>query len=65
LIWIGADRKPAEEVAFTLRQLSEGQDVHRSVNASAWMIVVYIFAALFGLEVLMFLLSLGISFIAD
>ncbi len=65
LIWIGAGHKPAEEVAFTLRQLSEGQDVHRSVNASAWMIVVYIFAALFGLEVLMFLLSLGISFIAD
>ena len=65
LIWIGADRKPAEEVAFTLRQLSEGQEVHRSGSASAWMIAVYIFAALFGLEVLMFLLSLGISFIAD
>jgi hypothetical protein len=58
--------KPLESAALTLRQLSEGLDVKQSVGGtSAWMIVVYVFAALFGLEVLMMLISLGISLIAN
>lgn len=56
--------KPSDATALTLRQLSEGQEVRQSSGGtSAWMVVVYIFAALFGLEVLMMLLSLGISLV--
>lgn len=64
-IW-SAGPKPVESAALTLRQLSEGLDVKPSVGGtSTWMVVVYIFAALFGLEVLMMLVSLGISLIAN
>jgi hypothetical protein len=64
-IW-SAGPKPVESAALTLRQLSEGLDVKQSVGGtSAWMVVVYIFAALFGLEVLMMIFSLGISLIAN
>jgi high-affinity Fe2+/Pb2+ permease len=49
-----------------LRQLSEGGEAAQSTTAaSSWMIVVYVFAALFGLEILLFLLALGISLIVD
>jgi hypothetical protein len=66
LIWTEPGRKPAEGAALSLRQLSEGQDVRQSTKGiSAWMVTVYIFAALFGLEVLMLLLSLGISLILN
>ncbi len=62
-VW-SAGPKPLESAALTLRQLSEGLDAKQSVGgASAWTIVVYVFAALFGLEVLMMLLSLGISLV--
>lgn len=64
-IW-SAGPKPVESAALTLRQLSEGLEVKQSaVGVSAWMIVVYIFAALFGLEALMALISLGISLVVD
>jgi hypothetical protein len=65
ILWsMGA--KPAESTALILRQLSEGQEVHQSAaGVPAWMVVIYIFAALFGLEVLIMLLSLGISLIAN
>jgi len=67
LIWAGgAGREPAGQAALILRQLSEGQEVRQSASgASAWMVVTYIFAALFGLEVLMFLLSLGVSLVMN
>ena len=66
LIWAGAGRKPAEGAALTLRQLSEGQEVRQSAGGTpAWTIVAYIFAALFGLQLLMMLLSIGISLIVD
>jgi hypothetical protein len=67
LIWAGgAGRKPAEQAALILRQLSEGQEVRQSAGGtSAWTIVAYVFAVLFGLEMLMFLLSLGISLVMD
>ncbi len=60
-LW-AAGPKPVDSVALTLRQLSEGQDARQaSIGTSPWMIVVYVFAALFGLELLLFLLSIGIS----
>jgi hypothetical protein len=65
LIWTNAGRKPAEGAALTLRQLSEGQEVRQSAGGtSAWTIVAYVFAALFGLQLLLMLLSLGISLVA-
>lgn len=65
ILW-SAGAKPAESTALTLRQLSEGQEARQAAGgASAWMIVIYIFAALFGLEVLMMLLSIGISLVVD
>lgn len=64
-IW-STGSKPVESAALTLRQLSEGLDVRQAAGGvSAWMIVIYVFAALFGLEVLLMLLSLGISLIVD
>ena len=66
LIWTNAGRKPAEGAALTLRQLSEGQEVRQSAGGtSAWTIVAYVFAALFGLQLLLMLFSLGISLIVD
>jgi len=60
-LW-AAGAKPVDSAALTLRQLSEGQEPRQaSIGTSQWMIVVYIFAALFGLELLLFLLSIGIS----
>lgn len=57
-----AGPKPVDSAALTLRQLSEGQEPRQaSIGTSPWMIVVYVFAALFGLELLLFLLSIGIS----
>ncbi len=65
ILW-SAGPKPVESAALTLRQLSEGLEVRQSAGGtSAWMVLVYIFAALFGLEVLLMLLSLGISLIVD
>ena len=63
ILW-NAGARPAESAALMLRQLSEGQETKQFAGgASAWMALVYIFAALFGLEVLLFLLSIGISLI--
>jgi hypothetical protein len=65
ILWTGAGRKPAEGAALILRQLSEGQEIRTSApGASAWMVVIYILAAIAGFELLMMLLSLGISLIA-
>ncbi len=60
--WVDAQRKPAEAAAVLVRQLSEGQEVKQSRGASgAWLIVVYVFAALFALQLLFILLSIGIQ----
>jgi hypothetical protein len=63
-LWINEDRKSADTAALALRQLSEGQDV-RLDSTSAFLVLVYVFAALFGLEVLFVLLSLGISLVMN
>jgi hypothetical protein len=66
LMWVGGTgRKSSEQAALALRQLSEGQEMRQAGGTPAWMVVVYVFAALFGLELLMLLLSLGISLIVN
>jgi hypothetical protein len=54
----------AAQAAQSVQQLAEGQDVRRPrMGRSAWTIVIYVFAALFMLQLLLVLLSLGISLV--
>ena len=57
----------AEDVAQasqSVQMLAEGQEVHmQKQTRSAWIYIVYVFAALFALEMLFFLLALGISLV--
>jgi hypothetical protein len=47
-----------------VQQLAEGQEVRRQkMGRSAWTIIVYVFAALFMLELLFVLLAFGISLV--
>jgi len=65
LIWAGGvSRQSVKQAAQVIRQLAEGQEVRQQAGNSAWTIVIYIAAALFGLEFLLLLLSLGISLVA-
>jgi hypothetical protein len=67
LIWAGGvHRQVVQQAAQALRQLAEGQEVHQGTGLhSAWMIVVYIAAALFGLELLFMALGLLLSTFAN
>ena len=54
----------AVQAAQSVQMLAEGQEVRlQRTGRSPWMIVVYIFAALFGLVLLLMLVSLGISLV--
>jgi hypothetical protein len=54
----------AAQAAQSVQQLAEGQEIHRQkMGRSAWTIVVYVFAALFMLQLLFILLMLGISLV--
>jgi hypothetical protein len=54
----------AAQAAQSVRQLAEGEEVHiQKVSRSGWIYVVYVFAALFVLQLLFILLALGISFV--
>ncbi|MGZ9163895.1 MAG: DUF5671 domain-containing protein [Anaerolineales bacterium] len=54
----------AAQAAQSVQQLAEGQEIRRQkTGRSPWMIVVYVFAALFGLLLLLMLVSLGISLV--
>ncbi len=66
-MWVGGTgTKASEQAALALRQLSEGQEPRpASGGTPAWMVVAYVFAALFGLQLLLMLLSLGFSLIVD
>jgi hypothetical protein len=56
----------AVQAAQSIQKLAEGQEVQRQkAGRSPWMIVVYIFAALFGFALLMMLVSLGISLVMN
>ena len=52
----------AGQAALSVRQLAEGQKIHKQRSGgSAWKIIVYIFAALFALQMLLMLSALAIS----
>jgi hypothetical protein len=54
----GTSQSDFNHAALTLRALAEGHEVRSKKGSSGWMIVVYIAAALFGIEVLFLLISL-------
>lgn len=63
LIWAGGINKQSiQQAAQVIRQLAEGQEVRQQRDSnSGWMLVVYIAAALFGLQFLFMLLALVFS----
>jgi hypothetical protein len=68
LIWAGGVNSDAgHQAAQAVRQLAEGQQFHqqRVGGNSAWMILVYIAAALFGLELLLVVFGVLLSTFAD
>jgi len=64
-IWLGtapkSTRELAKETVLTIRQLAEDQSVRAAVQTNPWVIVGYILAGLFGLQVIFVLLSIVIS----
>ena len=53
------------QAAQSVQQLAEGQEIHKQkTGRSPWMIAIYVFAALFMLQLLFLLLAFGISLIA-
>ncbi|MBI4760916.1 MAG: DUF5671 domain-containing protein [Chloroflexota bacterium] len=60
LVWA----EDAVQAAESLQRLAEGQEVQKKKTArSPWMVVVYVFAALFALQLLFILLAVGISLV--
>ncbi len=54
----------AAQAAQSVQMLAEGQEIQKQkTGRSPWMIVVYVFAALFGLQLLFLLLAFGISLV--
>ena len=54
----------AEQAAQSVQQLAEGQEILRQkMGRFAWRIIVYVFAALFMLELLFVLITLGVSLV--
>jgi hypothetical protein len=55
-----------DQAAQAIQMLAEGQEIRRrKVSRSPWMVLVYVFAVLFGLILLMMLISLGISLVMN
>ncbi len=64
--WPGvAQKNGAGAAAQIVRQLAEGQEVRMAGGNSTWQLVAYVFAVLFGIQLLFLLLSLGISLIVN
>jgi hypothetical protein len=56
----------AVQAAQSIQKLAEGEPIQRQrAGRSPWIILVYIFAALFGFLLLMMLLSFGISLVMN
>jgi hypothetical protein len=54
----------AAQAAQSVQQLAEGQEIRRQrIGRSPWTILIYVFAALFLLQLLFLLLTLGISLV--
>ena len=64
-IWLGTTpksmRELAKETVLTIRQLAEDQSVHARVQTNPWIIVGYILAGLFGIQLLFVILSIVLS----
>lgn len=67
LVWAGGiSERGVDAAAQAVRQLAEGEAIRqRRPGSSAWMVIVYAAAALFGLELLFMLTALAFSLIAD
>ena len=62
MLWAGGLAAGSmQKAALTVRQLAEGQAVRQRAAASGWMVVVYVAAALFGLELILTLVALVVS----
>lgn len=60
----GVPRNGIATAAQMVRQLSEGQEVRTAAGTSTIQVVAYVFAILFGLQLLFLLFGLGISMVA-
>jgi hypothetical protein len=64
-VWSGQLRRAlnvsAQQAALALRQLAEGQEVRPSAATSTGMIILYVIAVLFGIEILFLLFALLMS----
>ena len=62
LLWAGGlPAASIQKAALTVRQLAEGQAVRQRAASSGWMVVVYVAAALFGMELILLLVGLVVS----
>jgi hypothetical protein len=60
LVWT----EDAAQAAQSVQQLAEGQEIHRQkTSRSPWTFVVYLFAALFGLILMVILISLAVALV--
>jgi hypothetical protein len=63
--WAGSVPRSASalagQVTQIVRQMAEGQEVHSAASSSGWTVVMYVFAALFALQLALVLLGLIIS----
>jgi hypothetical protein len=62
LLWAGGvSAGSIQKAALAVRQLAEGQGVRQRAGGAGWMIVVYVAAALFGLEFILMLVGSVVS----
>jgi hypothetical protein len=59
----GVPHNRINAAAHILQQLAEGQEVRMVAGNSAWQTVAYVFAVLFGLQLLFVLFTLGLSIV--
>jgi len=59
----GIPAHPEVQAAQIVRQLADGETPRQSAGLPAWTVVAYIFAALFVLQLLFVLATLGISLV--
>ena len=55
--WIEASK----QIKKSLHQLAEGEEIQRTKKSPGWMIAVYILAGMMALQILLFLLIIGID----
>ncbi|MEI7848151.1 MAG: DUF5671 domain-containing protein [Chloroflexota bacterium] len=60
----GSIKNGPSGTAQIIRQLAEGQEVRISSGTPVWQVTAYVFAAIFGVQILFMLFALGISVVA-